>query len=81
MANVFIYAGLIVMLAGAVFGLFVAVKGYRQTDWRKAGRISYYARFTHGNSHSPEMKKLTRIWGIIMLAGLILTAIGIAIGL
>ncbi len=80
MANVFIYAGLIVMLAGAVFGLFVAVKGYLQSDWRSIGKISYYARFTHGST-SPEMKRLTRMWGIIMVAGLILTGIGLAIGL
>lgn len=80
MANAFIYAGLIVMLTGAVFGLFVAVKGYRQSDWHSIGKISYYARFTHGGT-SPEMKRLTRIWGIIMVAGLILTGIGLAIGL
>lgn len=80
MANAFIYAGLIVMLTGAVFGLFVAVKGYRQSDWRSIGKISYYARFTRGNS-SPEMKRLTHMWGIIMVAGLILTGTGLAIGL
>lgn len=80
MANSFIYSGLAVMLLGAVFGIFVAVKGFRETEWTEAKRISIRGSFTRGYV-SPRMKKLIRIWVLVMIAGFLITGIGLAIGL
>lgn len=68
------------MLVGAIFGLIIAVKGYMQTEWRQVRRISYWNNFQFGQM-SPQMRKLTRIWAIIMVLGFILTGIGLSIGL
>lgn len=61
------------LLLGAIFGVFVAVKGYKATDWGKTRRIigdSFY----YGNV-DPKMKKLVRIWVIMMFSGFILEGV------
>ncbi len=73
-ADWFIYPGLGILLLGAIFGFYVAYKGYRSTDWSNLKRISARATFFRGEP-TPAMKKL-----IIMIAGFILLAIGISIG-
>lgn len=80
MANIFIYTGLVIMLVGAVFGFFVAIKGYRETDWQDVKKISIWAGFQRGPLN-PAMRRLTKIWAALMLIGIILLAIGISIGL
>lgn len=79
MTNVLIYGGLGIMLLGAVFGFFVAVKGYRATDWSKVKRMQ--VNLFHQGSTTPRMKRLILAWGIIMIIGLIITGIGIATGI
>lgn len=78
-ADWFIYPGLGILLLGAIFGFYVAYKGYRSTDWSNLKRISSRAVFFRGEP-TPSMKKLIRTWMIIMIAGFILLAIGISIG-
>lgn len=77
-ADWFIYPGLWILLLGAIFGFYVAYKGYRSTDWSNLKRISSRAVFFHVEP-TPAMKKLIRTWMIIMIAGFILLAIGISI--
>ena len=79
MANLFIYGGLGILLAAAVFGFFVAVKGYRETKGNMPRRIVPFD-FSQV-PESPQMKKLIRIWSVGMIAGFIITGIGIALGL
>ena len=68
------------MLLGSIFGFFVAVKGYKETDWDSIKRISIRGTFMRGPT-TPAMKKLVRIWAGAMILGFILVAIGISIGL
>lgn len=68
------------MLIGALFGFYVAVKGFRATDWPGIKKISIMSGFQRGKN-SPEMKRLTRIWMGVMIAGFILTGIGLTIGI
>lgn len=44
MANVFIYGGLGILLATAVFGFFVALKGYKETKGNMPRRIFHTER-------------------------------------
>lgn len=60
MANIFIYGGLGVMLFGAVFGFYVALKGYKSTGWDNIKRITTRGQFMRGPM-TPQMKKLVRI--------------------
>ncbi len=80
MANMFIYSGFTILLIGAAFGLIIAVKGYKETDWGKIKRISYFGDFQRGEK-SLKIKRLTRIWCGIMIAGFIVLGIGLSIGL
>lgn len=80
MANTFIYCGLGIMLLGALFGFFVAVKGYRHTDWSKVKKISYWGKFQRGKL-TPQMKRLIWIWAGVMILGFALTGVGISLGI
>lgn len=80
MGNILMYTGLGIMLLGAIFGFFVAVKGYKETDRSGVKKISLWAGFQRGPMN-PAMKRLTKIWGVIMFAGLVIVFTGIAIGL
>lgn len=80
MANIFIYIGFGIMLIGAAYGIFVAIKGIESRK-RNGDKVhSFITGFQFGPV-SPEMKRLMIIWGIIMLMGFIFTGIGLAIGL
>ena len=68
------------MFLGAVFGFFVAIKGYSETRERGINRFQVSAFFNHSDP-SPTLRRLVRIWTLIMMAGIALTAIGIARGL
>lgn len=80
MADIFIYTGLGIMLLGAIFGLGVAVKGYKETDWSGVRKISIWGGFQRGGI-SPVMRKLTYIWVGIMIMGFIFVGIGLSVGL
>ena len=80
MVNLFIYTGLTIMLIGALFGFFVAYKGYKETNWKEVNKISSRALFMRG-PRTPQMKKLSNIWRIIMIIAFVVVGIGIAIGL
>ena len=79
MDHVFIYGGLGRSLAAAVFGFFVAVKGYKETKGNMPQRI-FTTDFSYATK-SPQMKKLIRIWSVGMIIGFIIIGIGIAVGL
>lgn len=78
MANIFIYGGLGILLAAAVFGFFVALKGYKETKGNMPRRI-FTTDFSYGTK-SPQMKKLIRIWSVGMIVGFIIIGIGITVG-
>lgn len=80
MVNFFIYSGLGIMLLGALYGLCIAVKGYLSRIKSGENRSNIFNGFMPGNVSS-QMRKLIRTWGIIMIAGAILTGIGLALGL
>ncbi|MCI8998225.1 MAG: hypothetical protein HFJ95_04440 [Muribaculaceae bacterium] len=80
MTNILIYSGLGILLLGSIFGIFVALKGYRN-DARSDIKGMSSTGFFQQHKISPEMKKLTRVWGCIMISGFILLGIGISIGL
>lgn len=77
MANFFIYTGLVILLTGAVFGIYVGIQGIRSRK-NHSGKFSLLAAWQFGPV-SPEMKRLIKIWRILMLIGGIITGIGIAI--
>lgn len=79
MANVFIYAGLCIMLLGALYGIYVAITGMRDRNEDRLKKQNMFG--VHFGSMTPKMKKLMTVWGIIMVLGFIITGIGIAIGL
>lgn len=79
MADIFIYSGLGIMLLGALYGIYVAIRGIRSRKDDGSGMLSAF-NFQFG-SVNPEMKRLIINWGIIMVAGFIVTCIGLAIGL
>lgn len=79
MANIFIYIGIAIMLLGALYGVCIAVKGIRSRK-SNSSEIQNIFSFQFG-SVSPGMEKLIAIWGIVMIAGFIITGIGLAIGL
>lgn len=79
MTDFLIYTGLGVLLLGAVYGIYVALMGLKEQN---NGSIRWSSLFYfHFGAQSPKMRKLTRNWAVIMIAGAILTAIGIAVGL
>lgn len=75
MADIFIYSGLAIMLLGAIFGFFVALRGYRSTDWKFVRRIQPNA-FSHGNT-SAAQKRLQRCWAAAMAIGIAITGLGV----
>lgn len=77
MANLLIYGGLGLLIIGACFGIFIAIKGGRETGWADVRGLSL---FNH-DKISPQMKKLTSVWAVIMIIGLLIAGIGLAIGL
>lgn len=79
MANVFIYAGLCIMLLGALYGIYVAITGMRDRNEDRLKKQNMFG--VHFGFMTPKMKKLMTVWGIIMVLGFIITGIGIAIGL
>lgn len=79
MVNLFIYTGFGILLIGAVYGLFIAIKGFKTTDWTGSSR-NHESSFNRGKN-SPIMKKLTKIWYVTMLIGFMFIATGITIGL
>lgn len=80
MADVFIYSGLGILLLGAVYGLCIAVKGYRDGRKRGESNLSLFFGFNFGSA-TPQMRRLTVIWGIISIIGFIVLVIGLATGL
>lgn len=80
MANIFIYSGLCIMILGSLYGIYVAIKGFRSRLGNGSEKQNMLSFFQFGPV-SQEMKKLITIWGVIMLAGLIITCVGLAIGL
>ncbi|MDO4319022.1 MAG: hypothetical protein Q4C34_00460 [Bacteroidales bacterium] len=80
MASIFIYAGLGIMLVGAAYGIYVAVKGLETRKGDSSKPHPFIAGFQFGPV-SPEMRRLITVWGVIMIVGLIVTGIGVAIGL
>ncbi len=79
MANIFIYIGFCIMLLGALYGIYVAIKGIRMRKTDGVEKLNMF-NFQFG-SVNPEMKRLITIWGIIMVVGFIVTGIGLALGL
>lgn len=80
MTNVFIYGGLGILLIGAVFGLFVAIKGYKEQNRNGKNHAFLSGVFMRGPM-TPEMRKLVSIWGGITIVGFIILVIGISTGL
>lgn len=78
MTDIFIYCGLLILLAGVVFGFFLAIKGFKETDWNAVRSISVWSNFQRG-AMSPQMKRLTGLWITIMIIGLILIGIGLTL--
>lgn len=78
MASTFIYCGLGILLAGTLYGIFVAYKGLKESGGT-LHRPMPFKSFTQGTP-TPKMKRLIKYWYIIMLIGFIITGIGIAIG-
>ncbi len=79
MANTFIYIGLGIMLIGAVYEFFVAVKGYHSSKgqwWQRFQLNAFYQ-----GPPDPKMRRLIKIWMLIMITGFAFTGIGISIGL
>lgn len=64
------------MLAGALFGIYVASAGLREshTTFAQSMRNSMFA---HAKP-SPRMRRLIIVWAVIMIVGLILAGAGIA---
>lgn len=79
MADIFIYTGLAIMLIASIYGIVVAVKGYRSHLRDSPGR-SATASFLLGTV-TPKMKRPIIIWAIGIITGLLITGIGTAIGL
>lgn len=79
MANIFIYSGLGILILGSLFGIYIAVRGIKESG----GKFSSELQLNPFNlvNRSPIMKRLTKIWMIIMVIGFIVTGIGISIGL
>ena len=77
MANFFIYTGLAILIIGSVYGIYVGIQGIRSRN-NHDGKFSLLPAWQFGPV-SPEMKKLIKIWGIIMVVGGIITGIGIGI--
>lgn len=80
MSDILINTGLGIMLLGAVYGLIIAIIGYRNRPKSTAPASPMYAAFQTGHK-SPRMKTRIRIWAIMMIAGLLLTGVGISIPL
>ncbi|MEE1208215.1 MAG: hypothetical protein UHP27_08645 [Muribaculaceae bacterium] len=76
MSNAIIYTGLATMLTGAVYGLVVAIICYRR---QRRQPLPAHWRFNTFSQRKPDpkMKRLVRIWYMLMALGLVLTGIGI----
>ncbi|MBO5455803.1 MAG: hypothetical protein J6A20_04735 [Muribaculaceae bacterium] len=79
MANIFIYSGLGILILGSLFGIYIAVRGIKESGGKFSSELQLNP-FNHVN-RSPVMKRLTKSWMIIMVIGFIVTGIGISIGL
>lgn len=76
MADILIYSGLGIMLIGSLYGIYVAIRGMRSRHTPYEQNLLTAFQF---GPVSPEMKKLIIVWAIIMVVGLIITAIGLSI--
>lgn len=76
MANLLIYGGLIIFLIGSAYGLFVAIKAFRQSGGNGLLCPDFSA---PGSRLTPQMRKLTKIWAVIMVVGLMTVTIGMII--
>ena len=72
MADFFIYTGLVIMVLGSLYGIYIGIEGFRSRP-----RQSVLAGFSFG-SVSPRLRRLIALWGAIMAAGLVLTCIGMS---
>ena len=66
------------MLLGTFYGIYVAIKGIRS---RSASRQQNVLTAFQFGPVSPEIRKLIVIWGVIMFIGLLITAVGLSLGL
>ena len=73
MSDILIYCGLGLMLIASIYGLFVAIKGYRRQH--SVGLLS----FPVSNPPDPTIKRLIKIWGILMFAGFVIIGIGMIV--
>lgn len=80
MASAFIYVGLGILLIGAIFGLYVAIRGFKKTGWKMVTELHVWDNMPNGTA-SPVMQKLTWTWGGIMAIGFFVVFIGLLIGL
>lgn len=80
MVDFFIYTGLGIMLLGSLFGIYVGFKGMKSLQENGSGARNILSRFEF-RPVSPELKRLINIWRLIMLIGMVVTGIGLAIGL
>ena len=67
------------MLLGALYGIYIAITGMKSRNENCFKNQNIFG--VQLGSMTPKMKKLLTVWGIIMVIGLMLTGIGIAIGL
>lgn len=77
MKDILIYAGLAVLLAGALLGLYIALKGFFGSNKPMTQR--FRLDYLHPGSQNVRLKPLLRLWSIIMLAGVAIIGIGAAI--
>lgn len=79
MASLFIYIGFAVLLISAVFGLFIAFRGFREnggfSKFRFAALVS-----NHNDSAGNSIHRLVRLWLISMVTGIALVGVGAIIG-
>lgn len=80
MTDVFTYSGLAMVLIGTVLGLYIAIKGYKSTEWSRLKKIYVWADFQRGPI-SPQIRRLSRLWTVIMIVGLILIGTGMTVGI
>ena len=80
MANLFIYIGVGIMLFGTIFGMYVAIRGYREIDWSSVKRRPMFGNLSQ-HKMTPAMRKLTWMWCAIMFFSFIIVGVGLSIGL
>ncbi len=79
MSDILIYTGLVIMLIAAGFGLFTAIRGFKEQGlhFRDMILVNPFNR----PAMSRTQKYCIVTWGITMAVGFIITGLGIAIGL